>query len=399
MSVPHAVPPGRHLPDYARDLVRMHDAVISGSRPNLRPRALVSRSWSRVLGLGLTADGRNVRAALAEEELARRRHGSPLRNVIGELRQVIGAVSDASPLLLVVTDADGVILWQEGASPVLRRAEDLGFRAGAQWTEANVGTNAIGTALAEAAPVELLAGEHFEQGQHPWYCTAAPIHDPRTGALLGVVDVSGPALTLHPAIGALVETARRLAESQLWRGHRQGLERLRRSAEPLLAAAAGPALLVDDDGWVAHSSGIAVGDRIAAPADGQVIAVPGVGACIPERLAGGWLIRPSDRGRTVLLDLDLSASPVLRLRSGDAEWHRPLTKRHAEIFALLHSAGPAGLTAQALSRALFGDTEHLVTVRAEVSRLRRLHGTLVETRPYRLADGVRLAVHRAPGPS
>ncbi|MEU5850371.1 hypothetical protein [Saccharopolyspora shandongensis] len=51
-----------------------------------------------------------------------------------------------------------------------------------------------------------------------------------------------------------------------------------------------------------------------------------------------------------------------------------------------------------MGSALFGDTEHLVTVRAEVSRLRRLHGTLVETRPYRLADGVRLAVHRAPGP-
>ena len=36
-----------------------------------------------------------------------------------------------------------------------------------------VGTNAIGTALAEAAPVQLFSAEHFEQAQHPWYCTAA----------------------------------------------------------------------------------------------------------------------------------------------------------------------------------------------------------------------------------
>jgi hypothetical protein len=35
-----------------------------------------------------------------------------------------------------------------------------------------------------------------------------------------------------------------------------------------------------------------------------------------------------------------------------------------------------------------------VTVRAEVSRLRKVIGGLVTTNPYRLADGVRLAVLR-----
>ena len=45
-----------------------------------------------------------------------------------------------------------------------------------------------------------------------------------TGVLLGIVDVSGPALTLHPTITALVETAVRLAESQLWRHHEQRLD-------------------------------------------------------------------------------------------------------------------------------------------------------------------------------
>ena len=60
---------------------------------------------------------------------------------------------------------------------------------------------------------------------------------------------------------------------------------------------------------------------------------------------------------------------------------------------LLHRAGPAGLSAEALSRALYGDAEHVVTVRAEVSRLRRLLGALVNTRPYRLADQVSMSVH------
>jgi hypothetical protein len=394
VNVHSAVPPGRSLPTHARDLVRMHEAVIGGGQPPLRPRPLVSRSWSRVLGLGLTADAINARDSVSEGEVARRRHESPLRPVIDDLRQVIRATSNAAPMLLVVTDADGVILWREGAPAVRCRADDLGFTLGARWTEAKVGTNAIGTALAEDAPVELLGGEHFEQRQHPWYCTASPVHDPRTGDLLGVINVSGPALTLHPAIGALVETGRRLAEAQLWRCHHRRLERIRQVAEPLLAGNSGPALVVDRDGWVAHSSGVAVGERVAAPADGQVVAVAGIGTCLPERLADGWLLRPSSGGRVVVLDLELSGAPLLQMQAGDTGWRRPVTKRHAELLTLLQAAGRDGLSAEALSRALFGDAEHLVTVRAEISRLRRLLGAIVDTRPYRLADGVRLTVHR-----
>ncbi len=386
MGVHSSLPPGASLPAHARDLVRMHEAVIGGGRPRVRPRPLVSRSWSRALSLGLAADGINTRDSVPLDEVARRRHASPLRHVVGDLGQVL----DTANVLLVVTDAEGVILWREGSPRIRRQADTLGFAEGADWREARVGTNAIGTALAEAAPVELLAGEHFEQNQHPWYCTASPVHDPRTGELLGVIDVSGPALTLHPAIGALVETGRRLVESQLWRHHQERLDRLRRTAEPVLS---GPALLVDDDGWVAHAAGIAAGERIAAPSEGQVLAVPGLGACLPERLADGWLVRPAGTERRVWLDLDVAGAPMLRMRSGDTSWCRPVTPRHAEILGCLHAAGPAGLSAEALSRALYGDAEHLVTVRAEVSRLRRWLGAIVDTRPYRLAEGVELTVH------
>jgi hypothetical protein len=75
-------------------------------------------------------------------------------------------------------------------------------------------------------------------------------------------------------------------------------------------------------------------------------------------------------------------------------WRSPLTRRHAEILSLLHAAGPAGLTASRLSRALYGDDAHQVTVRAEVSRLRRVVGGLVTTGPYRISADVSLTVRR-----
>jgi hypothetical protein len=386
------------LPDHARALTLTRAAVLDGRTPAQPPRAVVARSWQRVMSLGVPPDGSTLRDPLPREEVQRRRAHSLLEAVIGELTQVIGAVADASLMLLVVTDADGVVLWREGTSSVRHRADRLGFAEGARWTEARVGTNAIGTALAEAAPVELFSAEHYEQAQHAWYCTASPVHDPRTGRLLGVIDVSGPALTLHPAVGALVETARRLAESLLWRRHEQQLERIRQSAAPVLAGVGGPALVVDDDGWVAQSSGLAVGDRIAAPAADRVVCVPGLGLCLPERLAYGWLVRPpAPDGRSgtpagLELRLDLSGEPAIELVAGDSRWRRRLTRRHAEILLILHRAGPQGLSAQSLSRALFGDGDHVVTVRAEVSRLRRTLGALVDTRPYRLAAGTVLTL-------
>jgi hypothetical protein len=246
------------------------------------------------------------------------------------------------------------------------------------------------------APVQLFSAEHFEQGQHPWYCTAYPIHDPRDGRLIGIVDISGPALTLHPAIEALVETAVRLAESKLWWHHECRLERIRTGAEHVLTTLSGPALVVDDHGWVADQSGTTRRDRIEAPRAGRVIAVPGLGLCTAERLRDGWLVHPSDSDRHLDAVLDLSAAPLLEVRSRNAPWRTALSRRHAEILELLHRARPGGLTAEQLSRALYGDGEHAVTVRAEISRLRRSIGALLATRPYRLAEEVNLTVLRPP---
>jgi hypothetical protein len=390
----NAVAPGTDLGQHARALQRVHDAVMGGAEPPARPRALVSRSWSRVLSFGLDPTRANARDPLPWAEVERRRRASPLALVVDEIRAVLTSVADASRFIVVVTDAEGTILWREGSAGVLRRADALGFTEGATWTEDHVGTNAIGTALAEQAPVQLFSAEHFEEGQHPWYCTASPVHDPRTGALLGIVDVSGPALTLHPALVALVDTATKLAEARLWRHHEQALGRLRRSAEHVLATTTGPLLLVDDDGWVAHHAGVLVRDRIAAPRADRPVTVPGLGLCLPERLGEGWLVRPDQRAVRLTARLrTIDGGAVLEV-SGAADagggWRASLTPRHAAIVRLLADAAPEGLSAARLSRALFGDDEHVVTVRAEVSRLRRVVGAIVGTAPYRVADGVRL---------
>ncbi|MBO0981371.1 GAF domain-containing protein [Microbacterium sp. SD291] len=383
------------LADLARSLARVHDAVLSGAAPPEPPRDVVARSWRRTMGLGVDPEGRRRREPLTPADVEARRRHSRLSIVMDELRMPLLAAADASSYLVVVTDADGVVLWRNGAPRVKLQADRLGFVEGALWTEGAVGTNAIGTALAEAAPVQLFSAEHFEIAQVPWYCTAEPIHDPIDGTLLGVVDVSGPALTLHPAIRALVTAAVRLAEARLWRTHGERLETLRRSVQPLLAGVNGPVLVVDEHGWVAVQQGLAVRDRVESPREDRTIAVPGMGVCVPERLQGGWLIRPQSTGAVLAAVLDLrGAQALLEVRADASAWRVPLSPRHAGMLEALQEAGSAGASAAGLSRRLHGDADHQVTIRAEFSRLRRVVGALVAGSPYRLADGVSLTVLR-----
>lgn len=385
-----AVTRSTDLRQHARRLHQAHDARLSGSRPETPLRRVVSRSWERVLSYGVAPDRRALEDPASPETVEARRAASPIAGVLPQLRASLTAVAEDAEHIMVVTAADGFVLWREGAARVGRLADSLGFLPGADWTEASVGTNAIGTALAEQASVQLFSAEHFVRAQHPWTCTASPIHDPRTGELLGVVDLSGPAPTVHPTTVALVHTAVRLAEAGLWGAHETRLESLRAVAAPVLARQTGPALVVDDHGWVAGATGLAPRDRVGVPRAGEAMLIHGLGACLPERVPGGWLLRPSDAagpGRT-RLRLDLDADTPAVLVEGHEVWRHTLGRRHLQIVALLMAAGSAGLDAAAISRALYDDADHLVTVRAELSRLRRVLGGLLAARPYRIAPGV-----------
>jgi hypothetical protein len=216
------------------------------------------------------------------------------------------------------------------------------------------------------------------------------VHDPRSGELLGVVDVSGPAHTVHPTTVALVGTAVKLAEVGLWRQHEGRLEALRTVAAPVLAGVPGPGLVVDDHGWVAAVTGMPFLERVGAPAAGRPVAVHGLGVCAPEPVPGGWLLRAAAEPQApIRLVLDPDARPPRALVHGATSWTHPLPARHVEVLLLL-ARHRAGLDAAALSAALYGHQGSLVTVRAEVSRLRRTLGGLLLARPYRLAAQVRV---------
>jgi hypothetical protein len=84
----------------------------------------------------------------------------------------------------------------------------------------------------------------------------------------------------------------------------------------MLAGSPGPALVVDDEGWVAYQQGVRSRDRIEAPAPDRSILIPGAGLCLPERITGGWLLRPTGDRRASVILRTAADPPVLDIDSG-----------------------------------------------------------------------------------
>jgi len=369
---------------------RTRDAVLAGSSGAPGPRTEIAASWRRVAASGVDPGGGPSIAPLSEADLERRRTTSGLAERMPGLTHALASAVDAGQLI-VVTDPEGRVLWQVGNAGVRRMADRLGFVGGSAWTEGNVGTNAIGTALVLGEAVQIRGAEHYVESHTIWGCAAAPLTDPWTGATLGVVDVSGPSRGLHPAELGLVTLAARLTGLEAVEERRAALDRLRSLAAPMLARMDGQALVVDHAGHTAVATGVRAPDRVTLPTGMEVgeIWVPTLGQATAEPLPGGWLLRLGERGTgSTVLEVDLTGRPEVRVSGEAGSWRHDLTPRHAELMAALVVAGSAGRTAAGLAEDLFADATRVVTVRAELSRLRRgLGGTLL-AQPYRIAPGV-----------
>ncbi len=396
-----AVAVGEDPRSYARLMSAVYDATMAGHRAPARPREVIGDSWRRMLAGGLDNRAPDASPVVESGALEMLRRSSGLMDVLDEISHGLEPLVAEGENILVVADAQGRVLWRSGSPAVLSNADRLGFVEGANWGEGAVGTNAIGTALVSQRAVQVFSAEHFLRSHHPWTCAGAPIRDPRTGQVIGVVDVSGPAPTVHPTTIALVDAVARLAESHLRQEHDRTLNRLRAFAAPILARMGSPALAVDTEGWVAAVDAMPLHNRILLPEQmgpGRVWLAT-LGMCAVEPLPGGWLVqlaRDDDAGEQelltqVTLDLSHPDRPSLVMAGQFGSWRHDLSLRHAEILCVL-ALSPQGRSAPQLADDLYGDRSRVVTVRAEMSRLRKQFTGLLAAQPYRFAGSVELSV-------
>ncbi|MFI5763444.1 transcriptional regulator [Streptomyces sp. NPDC051563] len=209
-----ALPGGADPARRTRELRRAHAAFTQDGRVEAPVRAVIARSWRRCARARVSPEC-TPRLELAGAELRAYREQHPLARVLPLFRDLVGAFAADGAHLLAVCDARGSLLWVEGEPATMRRAEGLGFVPGARWAETAMGTNAPGTAVALGEPVQVFGAEHFSRRVHPWTCAAAPVRDPRTGRLLGAVDVTGGDWLAHPHSLAFVRAVACAAEARL----------------------------------------------------------------------------------------------------------------------------------------------------------------------------------------
>jgi hypothetical protein len=372
----------------ARRLRRAHERALGGeAASSIAVRELVRNSWRRSMDAGVAPDQGGAPLRMTPSELERAQERSPLRPAIGVIHSKLSSFDEDARHIVPIADAEANLLWVTGDRDTCERAREMRFQEGAGWSEGDTGTNAVGTALALDHPVQIFSAEHVVEAVHPWTCSAAPIHDPRTGNLIGVVDLTADLRTHHPHTLPLAALAALAAETALHLESLEVAERLRERWETAMHGRRTPSALLDRNGWVIASRGM--GElpsrlELTVDGDGRTTTLPDGrnGELEPLECGGAivWLRRRSparpSRLRLQLLGQDAS----VEVNPGRRE--RGL--RSLELLAVL-AMHPEGMTTEQLALALYGERGKAVTIRAQVHRIRMYLGAQsVGTHPYRL---------------
>ena len=165
-----------------------------GDRPTSLRDAVVS-SWERSKDFSISTE--SERAPLISEAQAYRHRSDNLwlARCAAPVLEKCGRFLFDSSTMMILTDPTGVVIETKGDDRSIDAGRAIHLECGGRWTESDIGTNAIGTALASAMPVQIHGREHYCKNVQVWTCAASPIFHPMDGALLGVIDLSGHADT------------------------------------------------------------------------------------------------------------------------------------------------------------------------------------------------------------
>jgi sigma-54 dependent transcriptional regulator, acetoin dehydrogenase operon transcriptional activator AcoR len=299
-----------------RDTMRAWERFLAGESAVSVPSALIA-SWQRSLESGVSPSASLAPFAVHGDavEALRWRH----RELLAASDRLFAATADLfadSHSMLLLTNQDGVILKAAGDLRTLTAGEKIHLTTGGDWREAMAGTNGIGTALATGEPTYIHGSEHFCEGIKSWSCAAAPICEPGTGAIIGVLDISGPPSTYQINNLTLAITAARQIEMVLAeQSARQHMRLLAFCLQRLSSSDAAGMIAIDRRGRLIHSTGrvplpVGIGERF--PGMDENSAVEDWARHLPRGLRAEWFNPVVVEGSTIGAMLVV---PAIRSRS------------------------------------------------------------------------------------
>ena len=132
-------------------------------------------------------------------------------------------IAQQSSMVVAIGDVGSTIIWTASSQQMQSAAESVHFMEGGQWKEELVGTNALALSLKTQQSSCVFSNEHYMASIHDWVCYAAPIIDPYSKQILGVIDLS-TTWKNHNSLGLLAaERCASIIQSALQEQYKQQL--------------------------------------------------------------------------------------------------------------------------------------------------------------------------------
>jgi transcriptional regulator of acetoin/glycerol metabolism len=222
-------------------------------------RPEIAQAWRRCRAAGIDPEAGRSTVVLAEPELGRllHRHRELIdlaRTFMGKLYQFVAS----SSFVVVLADERGYVLETVGDPGVIQAASQINFSRGALWTEAEIGTNGVGTSLALQRPFQVSGAEHYCRKEHAWTCSGAPIFD-ENEQIVGVLEMSGPVEATHQhTLGMVVAAAEAIRQQLRVQQRNRELVLLNGHLNNLFMTVSDAVIVVDGGGIIRQVNPVAV---------------------------------------------------------------------------------------------------------------------------------------------
>src|SRR5580693_2385649 len=213
---------------------------------NVPVRDDILTSWQRCVVAGLRPDRFEVLYRPDFDD------DGPLRWAAAPILDQAADELEGTRVGLLLTDGQGQIVDRRAGTGILPRLDHIELAPGFLYGEDLIGTNAIGTAIAQRAPSVVTGTEHFADALTSMACAAIPVTD-GAGEMIGVIDLTCAAGDFSPL---LLPFAKRAAREI---GHR-----FREGTDPHRLPARGWLSLTDTERVVAHLAAEGLNSRVVA---------------------------------------------------------------------------------------------------------------------------------------
>ena len=178
----------------------------------------IHSSWRRSHSAAIPKD--RIAAPLQQD---REQVPAALQRALNRCADDLKHIAEQSSMVVAVGDVGSTIVWSASSRQMQSAAESVHFMQGGQWKEELVGTNALALSLKTQQSSCVFSNEHYMTSIHDWVCYAAPIIDPYSKQVLGVIDLS-TTWQHHNSLGLLAaERCASIVQAALLEQHQQQL--------------------------------------------------------------------------------------------------------------------------------------------------------------------------------